>query len=54
MSIFAIPTKCWVRITVSTQDSQSCNRSSILLPSTKVPKGASDLKPGVARLPVFL
>ncbi len=25
----------WVRITVSTQDSQSCNRSSILLPSTK-------------------
>ena len=27
----------WVRITVSTQDSQSCNRSSILLPSTRKP-----------------
>ena len=36
MSTFAIPNeKRWVRITVSTQDSQSCNRSSILLPSTK-------------------
>ena len=35
LSTFAIPNeKCWVRITVSTQDSQSCNRSSILLPST--------------------
>ena len=31
---FAFPIR-WVRITVSTQDSQSCNRSSILLPSTK-------------------
>lgn len=30
-----------VRITVSTQDSQSCNRSSILLPSTKA--GLQDL-----------
>ena len=29
-------TKCSVRITVSTQDSQSCNRGSIPLPSTKV------------------
>ena len=28
-------TKCSVRITVSTQDSQSCNRGSIPLPSTK-------------------
>ena len=28
--------KCSVRITVSTQDSQSCNRGSIPLPSTKV------------------
>ena len=34
LCIFAFP-KRWVRITVSTQDSQSCNRSSILLPSTK-------------------
>ena len=35
MHIFAVQTKRWVRITVSTQDSQSCNRSSILLPSTR-------------------
>ena len=35
MHIFAIQTKRWVRITVSTRDSQSRNRSSILLPSTR-------------------
>ena len=34
--IFAIPKiKRSARITVSTQDSQSCNRSSILRPSTR-------------------
>ena len=29
-----LPNKWWVRITVSTRDSQSRNRSSILLPTT--------------------
>ena len=38
--IFAIP-KRWVRITVSTQDSQSCNRGSIPLPTTKKEEFAS-------------
>ena len=28
--------KCWVRITVSTQDSQSCNMGSIPVPSTNL------------------
>lgn len=44
MPTFAIPNEkttfgkqnnCWVRITVSTQDSQSCNMGSITVPSTK-------------------
>lgn len=44
MPTFAIPNEkttfgkqnnCWVRITVSTQDSQSCNMGSIPVPSTK-------------------
>ena len=36
ISTFAIPNdKRSVRITVSTQDSQSCNRGSIPLPTTK-------------------
>ena len=35
ISIFAARNNCWVRITVSTRDSQSRNRSSILLPSTR-------------------
>ena len=47
------PEQCWVRITVSTQDSQSCNRSSILLPSTKVPKGANDIMTEASLAPVI-
>lgn len=38
-----LPNKWWVRITVSTRDSQSRNRSSILLPTTKFKRLANDL-----------
>ena len=43
---FAIPNNWWIRLTVRTEDSQSSNRSSILLSTTT--------KKDVARHPFFV